>query len=90
MINLLRWLFRIHPRPHPEPIVPEKGRDMMVTNPPPSDEKMDMLRTQYQAAHARLTLVQAEVRAMQVDAGVIQRDYHPPRRIARDEGNQSA
>jgi hypothetical protein len=53
--------------------------------------KKAILRSQLGEARRQLSLVEAEVRALQVDAGVIRRDYHPPRRAKEsDQGTQPA
>lgn len=79
------WLRRWwrHEALAPDPQINEARGDMQEE--PPRDDRIDQLRQQLRQAHAKLTTVQAEVKALQVDAGVIQRDYQAPRRIQADQ-----
>jgi hypothetical protein len=53
------------------------------------DEQVRALRARLRAAQHRLTVAQAEVQSMRVDAGAIQRDYTPPRREPVDDDHRT-
>ena len=55
------------------------------------DERMTILRRELEKARVQMSLVEAEVQALRVDAGTIRRDYRAPaRRGHEEEGHQPA
>jgi arginine/ornithine N-succinyltransferase beta subunit len=87
LLRLLQRWRRSPPPPRRENVTVETAPSAAI--PDEHDEKVRALRARLRTAQDRLTVAQAEVQSMRVDAGAIQRDYTPPRRASVDDGQQA-